>query len=335
MTNSGATLDAELIDSFESYFRSFVERAARDNPVYGQIAHHFGYAGEGIPRRGKRLRPRLTLAATIACGGDPGAALPACTAVELLHNYSLIHDDIEDGDRVRHGRETVWAVYGLGHGVNAGDAVGALAQLALGPVAASLGAEAAFAMSADLAAANLRMCEGQSLDLAFESGEHAPVEAYLDMIAGKTAALFSCSASLGARSARAEARDVERCADVGRLYGLAFQIQDDAIGIWGDAHLTGKLQSDLTRRKKSFPVVWAMERDPRGAGAALRDAYAKSGTASLDPAVVNNLRNALEEAGAREATASAAADYLARARSRAAGLLPLESFIESWSRDHH
>jgi geranylgeranyl diphosphate synthase type I len=318
----------QAIESFESYLRAFVDRASRGDPVHAQIAHHLGYAGAGPVRRGKRLRPRLTIAATLACGGRLDAAFPASAAVELLHNYSLIHDDIEDGDRMRHGRETVWSVFGLPHGVNAGDAMGALAQLALAPAAATLGAETGFAMSMDLAAANVRMCEGQSLDLVFESVERATVDAYLDMIGGKTAALFACCGALGARSAGAGAADVERCADVGRLFGLAFQIQDDVVGIWGDALATGKsADGDLARRKKTYPVVWAVERDPDVAGRAIIDAYAKPGP-NLDAAAVEMLRVALEQAGARGAAIDAASDCFARARARAAGLAPLEAFID-------
>jgi geranylgeranyl diphosphate synthase, type I len=321
---TGRSLSA--LDAFESYLQSFVERATRDNPVYAQIAHHLGYAG--VPaRRGKRLRPRLTIAAAQSCGGDIETALPAAAAVELLHNYSLIHDDIEDGDRMRHGRETVWSAFGLPHGVNAGDALGALAQLALasGPARDD---GTAFAMAMDLATANLRMCEGQSLDLAFENVERATVDAYLDMVGGKTASLFACCGSMGARAAAASASDVERCADVGRLFGLAYQIQDDVIGVWGDSEATGKSgDGDLARRKKTYPVVWAVERDPDGAGRAIIETYARAGP-MLDPSAANALRAALDAAGAREASIAAAGDCFARALTRAAGLEPLAAFID-------
>ncbi|HYK53633.1 MAG TPA: polyprenyl synthetase family protein [Candidatus Eremiobacteraceae bacterium] len=299
------------------------------NPVYAQIAHHLGYVAGTPSRRGKRLRPRLLIAAAESCGGSIDAALPASVAVELLHNYSLVHDDIEDGDRMRHGRETVWSVFGLPHGVNTGDAVGALAQLALASVSPPVDDRVAFAMSMDLATANLRMCEGQSLDIAFERVERATVDAYVEMIGGKTAALFACCGSLGARSAGADAALIERCADVGRLFGIAFQIQDDVIGTWGDSLATGKsADGDLARRKKTYPIVWAVERDPNGAGRAVIETYAKPG-ATLDAASVESLRSLLDSAGAREAAVTAASDCFARALARAAGLKPLETFIES------
>lgn len=317
------------LDEFEDRLRAFFERASNANPVYAQIAHHLGYVAGTPARRGKRLRPRLLIASAQSYGGSIERALPASIAVELLHNYSLVHDDIEDGDRMRHGRETVWSAFGLPHGVNAGDATGALAQLAFASATPPLDERVAFAMSMDLATANLRMCEGQSLDLAFERVERATVDAYLEMIGGKTAALFACCGSLGARSAGGDAASIERCADVGRLFGIAFQIQDDLIGTWGDAAATGKpADGDLARRKKTYPIVWAIERDPGGAGRAVIDAYAKPG-ATLDAAAVESLRSLLESAGAREAAAVAASDCFARALARAAGLTPLESFIES------
>lgn len=330
---AGRSLNA--IDVFEDRLRAFFERAASANPVYAQIAHHLGYVAGTPARRGKRLRPRLVFAAAASCGGDVEAALPASVAVELLHNYSLVHDDIEDGDRMRHGRETVWSAFGLPHGVNAGDAIGALAQLALGaPGAAALEPGIALAMSMDLATANLRMCEGQALDLAFERVERATVDAYVDMIGGKTAALFACCGSLGARSAGADAALIERCADVGRLFGIAFQIQDDVAGTWGDASATGKpADGDLARRKKTYPVVWAVEHDPSGAGRAVIETYGKPG-ATIDGAAVAALRASLESAGARDAAIAAAADCFARALARAAGLDALEAFIES-SRGEH
>lgn len=324
------TADDAAVERFEEHFRAFVQRASTDNPVHAQIAHHFGYKGAGPMRRGKRLRPRLVMAAADACGGAPEETVFAASgAIELLHNYSLIHDDIEDGDRLRHGRETVWSTFGLAHGVNAGDAVGALAQLALAPVAAATGADVAFALGCDLANANKRMCEGQALDLTLEAGERASVDAYLEMIGGKTAALFACAGSFGARCARASDKDVERCADVGRLFGLAFQIQDDVAGIWGDARETGKpVDSDLGRRKKTYPVAWAIEHDPARAGTMLIEAYGKSGM-TLDAATVDALRDALERSGARDAARRASDDCLARAFTRASGDAPLEAFLSS------
>jgi geranylgeranyl diphosphate synthase type I len=257
--------------------------------------------------------------------------MPACAAVELLHNYSLIHDDIEDGDRLRHGRATVWSAFGLAHGVNCGDVVGALAYRALEPVADLLGSDIAYAMTASLARAHIAMCRGQALDLAAEGDGTATISWYLEMIEGKTAALFACCARLGALCARATNEDVARCAEVGRRFGLCFQIRDDVAGVWGETDHTGKTAgADLGRRKKSFPVVWALEHAPAGAGAAIRKAYSMTGT-ELDDKVVSALRAELEAAGAREAGERAAAENALAALDGAHGIATLTEFVEAWS----
>jgi geranylgeranyl diphosphate synthase type I len=271
------------------------------------------------------------LAAAKAFGAKDSAAYPACAAVELLHNYSLIHDDIEDGDRLRHGRATVWSAFGLGHGVNCGDAVGALAYHALEPVAELLGTDIAYAMTASLARAHIAMCRGQALDLAAEGDGSATTASYVEMIEGKTAALFACSARLGALCARASNDDVAKSAEVGRRFGLYFQIRDDIAGVWGETGHTGKTAgADLCRRKKSFPVVWALEHDPNGAGAAIRSAYGAPGPV-IDDASVGALRAALEAAGAREASERAAAEHAEAAREGARGVAALVEYVEAWS----
>lgn len=295
-----------------------------------QLRHHFALDDAHSPRTGKRLRPLLVLAAARAFGAADADALPACAAVELLHNYSLIHDDIEDGDRLRRGRATVWSAFGLAHGVNCGDVVGALAYRALEPVAARLGPGVAQAMTAALSRAHVAMCEGQALDLAAEGDGCATLASYVEMIEGKTAALFACSARLGALCALASDADVERCADVGRHFGLHFQIRDDVAGVWGNTDRTGKTAGgDLARRKKSFPVVWALEHDSSGAGAAIRAAYGMPGT-GLDDTIVDGLRAALAASGARDAGEKAAAEHAAVARKGALGLRDLSEFVEAW-----
>ena len=237
-----------------------------------------GFSGTERVRTGKRLRPRLVLAAARAFGASDAAAFPACAAVELLHNYSLIHDDIEDGDRLRHGRPTVWTAFGMPHGVNCGDLVGALAYHAIEPVADLLGTDIAYAMTASLARAHIAMCRGQALDLAAEGDATATISWYLEMIEGKTAALFACAARLGALCARASHEEITRCAEVGRRFGLYFQIRDDLAGVWGETDRTGKTAgADLGRRKKSFPVVWALEHASTGAGDEIRKAYCMPG----------------------------------------------------------
>ncbi|MDQ6768080.1 MAG: polyprenyl synthetase family protein [Candidatus Eremiobacteraeota bacterium] len=318
--------DSYALELFEQYLRTFLEHNTSCDPLARQISHHFALDAPQEAIRGKRLRPRLVMAAAASYGARPERVLAACTAIELLHNYSLVHDDIEDGDQLRHGRQTLWVKFGLPHGVNAGDAIGALAQLALAPTVQTHGAAIAFDMSMDLGRANVRMCEGQALDLALESGLPANIDVYVAMIEGKTAALFGCAAALGARCAGASEDEVELCWTVGRNFGLGFQIRDDVVGIWGNTAQTGKIAAgDLSRRKKTFPVIWALEHDPVKAGSAIQGAYGNVKGPSHDE--VEGLRTMLEACGSYRAACSAADNYFESARKLAQGMEPLSDFV--------
>jgi geranylgeranyl diphosphate synthase, type I len=318
---------SQALELFEDYLHDFLTRQVSGDPVARQIAYHFAYDAPPPARRGKRLRPKLVIAAAASFGCPLERTLAACAAIELLHNYSLVHDDIEDSDRLRHGRETVWAAYGIPHGINAGDAIGALAQLALLPLGNSVPAQTAFDMSMDVAQANLRMCEGQSLDLALEYGAGGGIAKYLEMIEGKTAALFGCAAVLGARCATVNIEsEIDRTRDIGRLFGLGFQIRDDILGIWGQTGDTGKVAAgDIERRKKTFPVLWALEHDPKGAGLAIRQAF--EGPEGPSAAAVDRLRGLLESCGSYAAARAAADNYFDSAWKLAQGMQPLSDFV--------
>ena len=216
-----------------------------------------GRPGPGVG--GKLLRPSLVLFSCEALGGEPEKALPLACALELVHNFSLVHDDIQDEDEFRRGRPTVWKVFGVGQAINSGDA---LLVLALDTaLSADLSEETKVLAQRALLSATLRMIEGQVLDLAAE-GKPLSVEGYLEMARRKTGALLGCALELGALAAgRPDLRNL--CAALGEEMGLAFQIQDDILGIWGDPGKTGKpVGSDLLRRKRSFPVSFALAKDP-------------------------------------------------------------------------
>ena len=270
------------------------------------FAYHFGYADESARRKGKRLRPRLVLAVADQERGNAEIAMEAALAIELLHNYSLIHDDIEDGDRYRHNRETLWVRYGVAQAINAGDAMCALSYLVLAPQPELLRA---------MLRANLAMCEGQTADLAFEQAGRIDVRGYLDMVSGKTAALFGAACELGARSAGAAEQTVEEYRAVGHAFGMAFQMIDDLLGIWGDAQRTGKVAgNDIARRKQTYPIVWALAQPPSAARTAIEAAYHSSSQAPD----VGSVIEALDTLGAQGAARAAAAQHLAvveRARS--------------------
>ena len=232
--------------------------------LYRMMRYHLGWEDEqGRPLAegaGKALRPTLCLWACQAAGGDWRTALPAAAALELVHNFSLVHDDIQDGDRERRHRPTVWSLWGQPQAINAGDSLlmlGRLVMLRLGErgVAPAKVIEACRVLDE----ACLTMIEGQCLDIGFEDEREVSVEAYLDMIARKTGALLGASLHLGALVAVDDEQQVKCFARCGHLLGLAFQIRDDILGVWGAADVTGKpVAADIRRRKKCLPVVYAM-----------------------------------------------------------------------------
>jgi geranylgeranyl diphosphate synthase type I len=264
------------------------------------IPYHFGYDAPGTTRAGKRLRPQLLLRTALEERGRVECALDAAVAIEILHNYSLVHDDIEDGDELRHGRTTIWARYGIAQGINAGDALCAISYLTLLHEEAVVPPGAVVAMLQVLHEANLLMCEGQGLDISFETRSVVTMAEYLEMIAGKTGALFAASCELGALAAGADSTRAKAYANLGRAYGLAFQIRDDVLGTWGSSEVTGKPSgADIARRKWSFPVVWALDTPPSPDRDVVAAAYARN--ARLDPAGVQEVIAALERLGARAA----------------------------------
>ncbi|MBV8172579.1 MAG: polyprenyl synthetase family protein, partial [Candidatus Eremiobacteraeota bacterium] len=237
-------------------------------------------------------------------------AFDAAVAVEIFHNYSLVHDDIEDRDELRHGRPTLWSAYGIAAAIDAGDAMCALSFLSLEQAGAYLDAERVLQMLALLHDAHAVMCEGQSLDLYFESQRSVDLAGYYRMIECKTAELFDASCRLGAHAAGCDDAAIAAYGAVGRAYGMAFQIRDDVAGIWSTLGETGKtVAADVARRKWTFPVVWAIEQPSSPARTAVAQAYAAGDP--LDAATVQRVVDALDELGAREAAARAAAEHLA------------------------
>ena len=255
-----------IIDRYEPAVMAELHRAldGKTNPPYTLMRYHFGWedeSGRSIEaRKGKLLRPALCLLACEALGGDWQAALPAAAALELLHNFTLIHDDVEDASEQRHGRKTIWAVWGEAQAINTGDGMFALAYATLLRLSA-LGHDSDRVLKSVqmLDTATLLLCEGQHRDLASTNAHRLSTQGYLDMIEGKTAALLATSCGLGAMLAGATEKDVDAISDFGRCTGLAFQIQDDVLGIWGDAGETGKPASDdLIAGKQSYPVVFGL-----------------------------------------------------------------------------
>lgn len=277
-----------------------MERYRGPSPIYEMIRYHFGYDAPASMKVGKRLRPQLLLRTALEEGGPIECAIDAAVAIEILHNYSLVHDDIEDGDEIRHGRTTIWARYGIAHGINVGDGLCAISYLTLLHEEAGAPPDRVVEMLHVLHEANLRMCEGQGLDIEFETKSLVSMPQYLEMIAGKTGALFAASCQLGALAAGAEKTRAERYGALGRAYGLAFQIRDDVLGTWGATTLTGKPSgADIARRKWGFPVVWALGLPPSEDRSIVESAYAAG--VPLAPDRVRTVIAALERLGARDA----------------------------------
>jgi geranylgeranyl diphosphate synthase type I len=259
--------------------------------------YHFGWtdsAGRAASDSGgKAVRPAFALLSAQAAGADPRHGVPGAVAVELVHNFSLLHDDLMDGDVERRHRTTVWALEGAPAAILCGDALLALATQVLLDVGTLDAVEA----TRLLASTTQELIRGQHEDLAFESRADVTVEECLRMAAGKTGALLSCSAAIGAVLAGAGRRTVTALSTYGAELGLAFQLVDDILGIWGDPLVTGKpVGSDLRARKKSLPITWATTYGG-SAGRELADWLARPGP-DTDDDVVTAAR-LVESAGGR------------------------------------
>jgi len=251
-------------------YRALVADRLRDifaplrSPVYALCAYHLGWTDESgralSGQAGKMLRPVLCLAACRGYG-DPALAVHTGAALELLHAFSLAHDDIEDGDRERRHRPTLWALHGVPLALNAGDALYALAVATLHDAVACLPPEAGQPALSIFSSTCLRLVEGQHLDIEFETRAEVGADEYVEMVSGKTGALFGASLALGALCAGAPVDAVEGLRAAGVELGLAFQARDDVLAFWGDPSQTGKAAgNDLARGKKSLPVVLAHDR---------------------------------------------------------------------------
>ena len=332
---TGATLpplDPGRVSEVMARYRDAVVgamRAALDRPAVdhiGLLRYHLGWedaTGRAVAHAGgKMLRPALCLLCCEAVGGGVARAMPAAAAIELIHNFTLIHDDIEDSSDTRHGRPTLWRVAGMPRALNAGDGMFVLAQRTLlGLAEAGVSPDRVIQAARILDDACVALCEGQHADIGFEKREQVSLAEYEAMIAGKTAALLGASMAIGGIAGGAEAGTVDALGECGRLLGLAFQIQDDVLGVWGEAAVTGKpVADDIRSRKKSFPAVYAFDHLDGEQLARLRTIYAAEAMSEDDVAVARAL---LEASGARD-TAETEAERRAGSAIDVIALLPLD-----------
>ena len=275
----------------------------RDEPtagVYAMIRYHLGLDEPDGPR-GKRMRPLLGLLAYASITGDHRKALPGAAAVELGHNFSLVHDDIEDGDVERRHRATLWSLHGVPQAINTGDLIFSLSRVARHRLT-----DLGFSDAKVLRLMRLydetcvALCEGQYIDIATSASDQPmTVELYFDMIGRKTAALISASIEAGALLATDDEAVISAYRRFGWSLGLAFQLNDDLLGIWGAEQATGKVPTDVVRHKKTLPLLYAYEHaspDDRARLAAL--------SSLADPGAdqVGEIVAILERSGAREFT---------------------------------
>ncbi len=257
-----AALQDILLSAIEAELHRVLDNAGISQPdgLYPLMAYHMGW--EGTSSAGKRVRPLLLLLTTSAAGGTWENALPAAAAVELIHNFSLIHDDIEDSSPLRRGRPTVWSRWGVPLAINTGDAMFSLAHLSI------LGLQEFIAFDKALQAAEilqntcLSLTKGQHLDMLFENRSDISLDDYWQMVSGKTASLLSAATELGAVIAATEHSVQAHYQEFGYNLGMAFQAQDDLLGVWGEVSAIGKsTESDLVSGKKSLPIIFALSQE--------------------------------------------------------------------------
>jgi geranylgeranyl diphosphate synthase type I len=277
--------------------------------------YHFGWADEfgreTMGGGGKALRPALTLLSAQAAGATARAGVPAAVAVELVHNFSLLHDDVMDNDTERRHRPTAWTVFGVPAAILAGDA---LLTLAVETVRTGY-EETGSAVVGCLNLAVQDLIVGQSSDVDFERRSDVTLPECLTMAAGKTGALMRCATSIGALAVGADDTTVKLLAQFGEHLGLAFQLVDDLLGIWGSPDVTGKpALADLRSRKKSMPVVAALNSDTEAA-ARLAELYFQPHQPDQvdDEAALMAMADLVDRSGARAWTEAEADRHIEQA----------------------
>ena len=298
-------------------FRSTIDEAiariltGRQGQLFDMMRHHLGWENGELTQGGKYLRPTLALVTAEACGGKWEDALPAAVGLELLHNFSLIHDDIQDESTYRRNRPTVWSRWGASQAINAGDAMHALSQLVVLRMTED-GAPPQSVLHAVkmLDETCLALCEGQTADMDFENRADVTVADYKGMIGNKTAEAFRCALEIGGVFAGGSAQQVRLLGEAAFEMGIAFQIHDDVLDIWGGEIIGKETALDIRDGKKSLPVVYCLTQGDSPEAERLRDLY-QSG---FGPDAVGDIVALLESLGASDFCAAEAASHWAKGR---------------------
>ncbi len=259
---ANATLLNDMRTALESDLQHSLAPLQNDlaQPIADMISYHLGWKQNGA--EGKRVRPIYTLLCCAASGGAWEKALPAASAIEWIHNFSLIHDDIQDQSKTRRGRDTLWALEGVAQAINTGDAVFAISRITIQRlIDRGLSPQVTLNVMACLDQACLQLTVGQHLDLDFEARTSVKVAEYLEMIGRKTGALLEAACKVGSLVGDPSGNRADHFGEFGRQVGLAFQMYDDLLGIWGNSDQTGKpTGDDILSRKKTLPILYGMER---------------------------------------------------------------------------
>ena len=320
MAASSVQLDSKPAVALPSVFdryRSDVDAALRSSlsssasPVYQMLRYSMGWVDvSGNPifaTEGKALRPTLCLLACEATGGAKIDAMPAAVALELIHDFSLIHDEIQDRDETRRHRPTIWTIWGETKALVAGNVLRIVADMALWNYRGHDAGLAATLMTQ----AYLEMIEGQYLDLRYEGRSDITLDDYIGMISRKTGALIRCSLVTGA-AIGSQSLDVTAAFEAsGRAFGMVFQVRDDYLGVWGDEAATGKpVGADIRRKKNAFPFVYAISKASAKDREALLEIYGQPEVGDGDVAAALDI---MERLGAREEAQSLARLHCDRA----------------------
>jgi geranylgeranyl diphosphate synthase type I len=304
---AGIEIPTLIAETEEEILGLVRDRDPSTHGLYEMVRYHLGLDGTG-GRTGKRMRPLLGLLAYASITVEFRPALPGAAAVELGHNFSLVHDDIEDSDTQRHSRPTLWARYGIPQAINTGDAIFSLSRIALHRLSDLGFSDARVLRLMRLYDTTcLALCEGQYIDIwTSEHDETMSVDLYFDMIGRKTASLIAASIEAGAILATDDDDVIARYRGFGWALGIAFQLNDDLLGIWGQAQATGKDASDLAKHKKTLPVLYALEHGGPEDVERLRDLQRIESPTADDVAEAVGI---LERSGARDYARTQARRY--------------------------
>jgi len=307
-----------LLPKIETHLQDFINAQDFNHSqmLKEMLTYQMGWEEEGS--KGKRIRPSLVLLTAKALGGEIQKTMPAALSVEFLHNFTLIHDDIEDQSLYRHNRPTLWQRWGIAQAINAGDALFSIAQLAMLDLENTCGSSIAVKALNDLNQTCFHLTRGQSMDIAYETDQSVSPSAYLEMISGKTGALLGLSAGLGGLTSGQNDPTIDFLFEFGKSLGMAFQIKDDILGIWGDPGKTGKsASSDLQSRKKTLPILYGLEQSQN-----FRNMWEMK---DLSKTQIQQMAEILEDCGAKIAAHQEAKSYTLQAFAALENLFPSSS----------